>query len=325
MGHGVADFSQKLLSLCIPTYGQPAQLKRTLDSLLGQDLGAVEIVIRDDNPNSETEKIVSEYLAKLPIRYFHMSKEGIDPAFLFLSREASGNFVWWFGDDVLYPGTFARVVTFLMHNKNLDFMYINSTDMSGENYSIQMEGSRFFRDRDEVLLKLKDQLGFCSAMLFRREMLSAGLQKAEKFVGTSWVTLFLALNTLAIGKSFYFLDGKNFLSDPKLPGEVRWYDPFEVHAINFCIVVQEFRNTFDPKILRKVLTDKFGRTWRSVIVERARGFNTGFAAPSPKIWEMSRLYWNYPEFYIALPLMLAPKPMLAILFACYKAVAGSRR
>ena len=76
---------RKLLSFCIPTYGQPMQLKRTLDSLLGQDLEEVEIVIRDDNPDTESERIVSEYLTKLPIRYFHMSKEGVDLAFMFVS------------------------------------------------------------------------------------------------------------------------------------------------------------------------------------------------------------------------------------------------
>lgn len=310
----------KLLSLCIPTYAQPAQIRQTLESLLGQDLEQVEIVIRDDNPDSETEGVISEYLAKLPIRYFHMAKEGIDPAFLFLSQEASGTFVWWFGDDVLHPGAAGRIVDFLRHNENLDFMYINSTDMSGKNYSIQIGKSRFFRDKNEALLELRDQLGFCSAMLFRREVLLSGLKKAERFVGSSWVTLFLALNTLAVGKSFYFLGGKNFLSDPKLPGEIRWYDPFEVHGINFFIVMQEFKDVFDRKTLRKVLTEKFAKTWRAVVVERARGFKTGFAAPSPKIRKMAKYYWNCPEFYIALPLMWMPRPILRMFYALYKGI-----
>lgn len=318
------SMQKKLLSLCIPTYAQPLQIRRTLDSLLGQDLGRVEIVIRDDNPDSKTEGVISEYVEKLPIRYFHMTKEGIDLAFLFLSREARGSFVWWFGDDVLHPGALGKIVDFLSCNENLDFVYINSTDMSGENYSINLGGSRFFRDRNEALLELRDQLGFCSAMLFRKEMLLGGLQKAVKFIGTSWVTLFLALNTLAIGKTFYFFDGKNFASDPKLPGEIRWYDPFEVHGINFYIVMREFKAVFNRKILGKVLAEKFGRTWRAVIVERACGFTTGFGAPSPKIKLMAKYYWSYPEFYLALPLMLVPRPLLRILFVRYKAYPRSR-
>lgn len=317
--------SRKILSFCIPTYGQPSQLRRTLDSLLGQDLEDVEVVIRDDNPDAETEKIVSEYIAKLPIRYFHMSKEGVDIAFMFVSKEANGNFVWWFGDDVLCQGTVGKVVDILRHNNKLDFMYINSTDMSGGSYSVNISGSRFTKDRNEVLSELKDQLGFCSAMLFRKETLLSGLKQAEKFVGTSWVTLFLSLNALAVGKLFYLLDGKNFLSDSKPAGEERWYDSFEVHGINYFLIAQEFQKFFDAKSLRNVLACKYGTAWRAVIVERALGFKTGFASPSPKIMKMAKLYWSYPEFYIAFPLMLLPSQILRIVYSLYKGVKSLRR
>jgi glycosyltransferase involved in cell wall biosynthesis len=312
--------SRKLLSFCIPTYGQPRQLRRTLDSLLGQDLEEVEIVIRDDNPDSETEKIVSEYLTKLPIKYFHMSKEGVDLAFMFVSKEANGDFVWWFGDDVLCPGTVGKVVDVLKNNEELDFMYVNSTDMSGSSYSINIGGSRFIKDRNEVLSVLKDQLGFCSAMLFKKETLLSGMKEAENFVGTSWVTLFLSLNTLSEGKLFYLLDGKNFLSDSKPAGEARWYDSFEVHGLNYFIIAQEFKYKFDHKSLRSVLAYKYGSAWRAVVVERALGFRTGFASPSPKIMRMAKLYWNYPEFYIALPLMLVPRSVLRAFYALYKRI-----
>ena len=224
---------------------------------------------------------------------------------MFLSKRQEA-FVWWFGDDMLEPGAMVRVLGFLRRNPDVDFMYINSTDLSGENYSIRLGGSRYFVDRNEALTKLKDQLGFCSAMLFRKEILLAGLEKSEKFVGSSWVTLFLVLNVLALGKRFYFMDGKNFLRDSKRHGEARWYDPFEVHGINFIVIVCEFRDTFNSRIVRKVLADKFGRTWRSVIVERAGGFDNGFASRSPKIKKMIQHYWSYPEFYIALLLMLTP-------------------
>lgn len=315
---------RKLLSFCIPTYAQPSQIKRTLDSLLDQELDEVEIVIRDDNSDSETERIVSEYLSKLPIRYFHMSKEGVDLAFMFVSEEANGEFIWWFGDDVLCPGTIRKVVDILKRYEHLDFMYVNSTDISESNYSVNIGGSRISKDRNEVLRILRDQLGFCSAMLFRKEILLCGMQKAKKFVGTSWVTLFLSLNTLSVGKLFYLLDGKNFLSDSKPPGGTRWYDSFEVHGLNYFVIAQEFKYEFDQKSLRGVLTNKFGSAWRAVIVERALGFRTGFASPSPKIMRMAKLYWNYPEFYIALPLMLVPRSVLRVFYALYKSIKNSR-
>jgi glycosyltransferase involved in cell wall biosynthesis len=314
----------KVLSFCIPTYGQPQHLRQTLESLLGQDMDGVEIVIRDDNQDSETERVVAEYLTQLPIRYFHMGKEGVDRAFLFLSKEARGVFVWWFGDDVLEAGAIARVTGFLRNNPAVDFIYINSTDLSGEHYSIQLGGSRYFVDRNEVLSKLKDQLGFCSAMLFKRDTLALGLDKAEGCVGTFWVTFFLVLHTLASGKSFYFFDGRNFLSEPKPAGEARWYDSFLVHGINFALVARQFEDRFNRDALHKMLADKFSRSWRAVVVERALGFKTGFAAAHLKLATLFRLYWSYPEFYVAVPMMLVPRPILMWLYSLYNKIGSLR-
>jgi abequosyltransferase len=312
----------KVLSFCIPTYGQPQQVKQTLESMLGQDLDEVEVVIRDDNSDSETEKIVAEYLTRLPIRYFHMGKEGVDRAFLFLSREAKGTFVWWFGDDMLEPGTMARVISFLKRAPDVDFVYVNSTDLSGENYSIQLGGSRYFADHNEVLSEIKDQLGFCSAMLFKRDTLSLGLAKAESCVGTLWVTFFLVLHVLVSGKSFYFLDGRNFLSEPKPSGETRWYDSFLVHGINFALVARQFDDKFNRNVLRKMIAEKFSRSWRAVVVERARGFKTGFAAAHLNPAMLFRLYWRNPELYVALPLMLVPRPVVIRLYSLYKKIGS---
>jgi glycosyltransferase involved in cell wall biosynthesis len=310
----------KFLSFCIPTYGQSQQVRKTLESLIGQELEGVEIVIRDDNQDSETEKVVSEYKSRLPIRYFHMEKEGVDRAFLFLSKEAVGKFVWWFGDDILEPGSMERVKGFLKTNPSIDFMYVNSTDLSGEHYSIKLGGSRYFVDRNEVVSKLKDQLGFCSAMLFKRETLILGLNKAESCVGTFWVTFFLVLHTLASGKSFYFFEGRNFRSEPKPVGESRWYDSFLIHGINFAIVANLFKDSFNPEALQKMLNDKFSRSWRAVVIERALGFKTGFAAANLNFTILFRLYGSNPEFYVAVPLMVIPNKILIRLYGLYKKI-----
>jgi glycosyltransferase involved in cell wall biosynthesis len=304
----------KVLSFCIPTYGQPQKIRETLESLLMQDMDGVEILIRDDNQDSETEKVVSEYLTRLPIIYFHMAKEGVDRAFLFLSKEANGAFVWWFGDDILEPGAISRVMWFLRCNPFVDFMYINSTDITGKHYSLQLGGSRFFQDRNEVLNILKDQLGFCSALLFRKDILVLGLDEAEAYVGTFWVTLYLALHVLTKGNSFYFLGNRNFFCNPKFVGEARWYDPFLVHGVNFPIVVRQFENQFDRYILHKMLADKFSLTWRAVVLARSLGYKTGFAAARLQLIRLLRLYWKFPEFYIAVPMMLIPSSVLVCLY-----------
>ncbi len=142
---------------------------------------------------------------------------------------------------------------------------------------------------------------------------------AQKFIGTTLTGYYLVLHVISQkNKEFVFLQETCILSNTKPPGEVRWYDSFQVHGINYFIVAQEFKDKFDRNSLRKGLADQFGRIWRAVIVERALGLKTGFASPSPKIINMSRLYWSYPEFYIALPLMLLPRPVLRVSYALLK-------
>jgi hypothetical protein len=128
------------------------------------------------------------------------------------------------------------------------------------------------------------------------------------------VTLFLAIYSLSVAQSIYFLHGLNFMSAEKVSGETRWYDSFTVHCINYYTVVWNFKNVFDRKLLRKILAEKFHRSWMAVIVERAKGFTTGFASSNPKIFPMIKCYWSYPEMYVALPLMMLPRSILQLMY-----------
>ncbi|MFA6007919.1 MAG: glycosyltransferase family 2 protein [Candidatus Shapirobacteria bacterium] len=310
--------NEKLLSICIPTYNQPFELRRTLNSLLNQDLEGVEVIIRDDSNNKDSEVIVEGFVNKLPIRYFHLKKEGIDPAFIFLSREAKGKFVWWFGDDIFSPSVVLKVVDLLKKNTQLDFVYINSTDLTGDHYSISAQGNHFYINRTQVLLELKDQLGFCSACLFERTKLVSGLLDSEKFIGTSWVTLFLVLNTLTLGKNFYFLDGKNFLSDIKPSGEVRWYDQIQVFGINFPRILMEFSDKFEFSAIQGVIRSNLRRVIKAIFAERGMGLKTGFAVPFYNFPLMFKMYWRYWEIWVAFPIFILPRKINIIFYKLYK-------
>jgi hypothetical protein len=91
-----------------------------------------------------------------------------------------------------------------------------------------------------------------------------------------------------------------------------------VHGINYTLISLDFVDKIDRIPYRKGISDQYGRAWRAVIYERALGYQTGFAASRPKLAKMSSLYWTYPEFYIAFPLMLMPRPLLRIMWKIYK-------
>jgi len=58
-----------LVSICIPCYKNASYLKRLLDSIAIQTYKDFEVIITDDSPDGELQKVSNEYSAKFNIRY----------------------------------------------------------------------------------------------------------------------------------------------------------------------------------------------------------------------------------------------------------------
>lgn len=320
-----------ILSICILTYNQPGSIEAFFKSVAIQLTNEIEILIRDDSTNDDTEQVVRKYRpdVSVPIHYYKGVKAkfgGYDEALLFLTDKANGEFLWWYGDDVMAPDAIQRIIALITCKPNLSFIWLNSRDINDPNDTgLNLGGDKSFKEGSEVFSINVGLLGFPSATLLRREEALTGIDGARKFIGTTLTGYYLVLHVLSQkNKEFVFLQAPCLLCHPKPLGEVRWYDSFQVHGINYYVIAQEFRDKFERTALRKGLADQYGRIWRAVIVERALGYETGFASPSPKIVRMAKLYWSYPEFYIALPLMLMPRSVLRKLYALYKGVKNLR-
>ena len=317
--------SNLILSICLATYNQPDKVKRFFESIIPQLNSEInqqiEIVVRDDSANSETENLIKNYFKKTPvsIRYFKGKKEGLDTAIIFLTQEAKGDYVWWFGDDVLAEGAISHILKLVKKFPQIFFIWVNSCDINHKNdTAFKLEENKFFDNRNQLLEKDVGLLGFISATIFKREKALSGIKKSKKYIGSAFVNLYLILHVLSQDGKFYFLNTPYVISEPKLSGEQRWYDPFQVFGINLYKIVYEFKNKFNEQSIRKALADNFRKAWRAVVVERAMGFITGFGSKTPKIKQMFKYYWSYPEFYIALPLFLMPRFILRIFYKIYK-------
>ncbi len=320
------------LSICIPTYNQPGSIEAFFKSVTPQLSNEIEILIRDDSSNGETYAVVQECIKTIsvPIRYFKGEKAkvgGYDQALLFLTERANGDWLWWYGDDVMAPDAIQRVLTAIHSRPNLSFIWLNSRDINDlSDPGMNLGGDKYFRNGSEVFETNVGLLGFPTATLLKRGEAMTGFDAAREFIGTTLTGFYLVLQVLSQkDKEFLFLQNPCLLSNPKPPGEARWYDSFQVHGINYFVIAREFKDKFQRASLRKGLADQYGRIWRAVVVERAMGLETGFATRTPKIWKMARLYWTYPEFYIALPLMLVPRPVLRMFYALYKWLGRARR
>ena len=99
------------LSICIPSYNRPLELRRLLDSVDSvQYADEIEIVIQEDHAplRNEVREQVEQYQthAKFPVSYYENETNcGYDKNLRTVAEGARGEYVIYMGDDdVFLPG-----------------------------------------------------------------------------------------------------------------------------------------------------------------------------------------------------------------------------
>ena len=117
-----------LLSICIPTYNRPENLKNCLDSIAKQVCTDFEVCISDNASKVDIAKTIQPYKKKFKIRFKRNKKNlGFAMNVLNVSLMARGKFIWFLGDDDLLTKNSLNFLTKLIKkNKKINFFWINS-------------------------------------------------------------------------------------------------------------------------------------------------------------------------------------------------------
>lgn len=318
------------LSICLPVYNQADELNRLLKSIIPQMTPEIEIIIRDDSTNSETKNIVKKFSKSFPIRYFQGIKEGIDRAVIFLVEKARGEFVWWIGDDDVVLGGISRVIEIIKNKPEVNFIWANYRIFDSKEIAIDFPSDRFFKNRDELIEEAVVGLGFISATIFRRSIALKGIEGARHCIGTEFSNLYIVLYVLAQPGENYYLRGPIIICHPASVDEIKEKTvkngeiknrAFEVFGVNFTRIVREFQGPFSPTVVRRTIKKSFAQVWRGILVAWVGGWDT----PKNKRWRMFKLYWSFPEFWLAIPFFLLPLSVNKILFRIYKVFFSNRK
>jgi glycosyltransferase involved in cell wall biosynthesis len=105
------------VSVIVPVYNQREFIRATVDSVLAQDYGNLELVLSDDGSTDGTTDILREYAAREPERVRLVASErntGIAGAFNRALDAHTGDYIAWLGgDDVMLPEKLSRQVALL--------------------------------------------------------------------------------------------------------------------------------------------------------------------------------------------------------------------
>jgi len=117
-----------LISICIPTYDRPEQLLNCINSLSLQTKKNFEVCISDNCSKVNIKKLIQPFKKKLKIKFKKNNKNlGFAVNLLKVSQMASGEFIWFLGDDdLLIPSAIKKLTQIIEANYNADFFWVNS-------------------------------------------------------------------------------------------------------------------------------------------------------------------------------------------------------
>lgn len=140
--------SDSLLSICINTRNRAGLLQETLESLIGQMISGVEIVVLDGASEDSTSEMMSRYAAKYSFICYVRSNEvvGIDEGYDLAVKHATGLHCWLMtDDDLIVEGALAHLVDRIGQEPDLLVM---NMECFTKDFALDLQ-QRFFKARED--------------------------------------------------------------------------------------------------------------------------------------------------------------------------------
>lgn len=310
---GTVDESSIVLSVGIPTYNGAASLGDTLECVLDQLQGGVEIVVSDNASSDHTAELVRDYRARSPyIRYFrNESNVGFDRNVDAVVRRSRGRFVWLLADDdLLREGAIARVTEIINKFPDVCEIYVDSL--------------RPYANVPQDVLCV-DANEFVELTAFRFGGLSSNVvnkatwekKDLSAFIGSEWIHVAYVLNVVPEFASYVCNDSLKF-EKPSLKRK-RW-DSGGAQFFRTGLKVVRVYRTMDPCVYSRAMRRRAVRGIRGgylTAIPRAKAL--GLKVDGELLRELFGLYRNWPGFwFVDLPLLAVPNAVYRALLRAYR-------
>lgn len=200
----------KLISICIPSYNRPQELRRLLNSIDANSENIVEIIICEDKSpkREEIRKEVDEF--KLDTKYFvnyieNKENKGYDRNLRELIKNAQGEYIIFMGDDDEFvPKALDKYMKFLEENNDLEYI-LKTARTIYKNGDIEefryFDKTTYFNSGFNSFITLFRKSVFISGFTIKTK--SALEFETNKFDGSLLYQLYLLAEACLKGKSAY--------------------------------------------------------------------------------------------------------------------------
>lgn len=151
------------LTVVTPSYNQGKYIRRTIESVLSQEVENLEYIVMDGGSTDETVDILKEYGDKIIWR--SEKDKGQTDAVNKGIREATGEIIGWLNsDDIYYPGAVKKVLEVFETHPEVNVVYGNANHITEEDDFIEE-----YYTEDFDYERLKDICFICQPSLFFRK------------------------------------------------------------------------------------------------------------------------------------------------------------
>lgn len=199
------------LSICIPTYNRGALIGKTLESIIAQSTGEVEIVVSDNASTDNTTEVIKAISAKFP-RIIYVREDvnrGADANYMNVVAHATGEYCWLFGsDDVMRDGAIQKVIeelkeapAVLLSNRLECDLYLRPLRVRKWLFTQEKKMSFDFSTDEGVAryFKAVDTLGgafsFLSSIVVKRSLWES-VPMDQQFMGTAYSHVYKIISML---------------------------------------------------------------------------------------------------------------------------------
>lgn len=296
------------ISIIVPVYKVEAFLHRCVDSILGQTLKDIEVILVDDGSPDNCGRICDEYsMQDDRVKVIHQQNKGLPGARNAGIKVATGSYLGFVdSDDFVEPDMFERLYMAASEN-NVDFVmcdYFRDTGDTQTPCYCELEGGRYDteRIRNAIFPKLimQESVDYGPILsvwhcIYRTEFLHDNELLFDERVKLSEDCLFSACVCLRAESFFYLKDCYlyHYWYNPNSLSQS--YKPFAWQS--FCIMNEEIRSLFSQNefdFSRQIQLHMLYFTLNML----KQISNAGFSFF--KRWKMTREVVNTPQVLLAM-------------------------
>ncbi len=108
------------LSLIIPLYNRPDEIRELLESLVLQSDSDFEVVVVEDGSQDKSETIVDSFSEKLSLQYYFKENSGPGQSRNYGAERAQGNYLIFLDSDCIIPSHYVQAVKSFLTKKWVD-------------------------------------------------------------------------------------------------------------------------------------------------------------------------------------------------------------